>query len=138
MSIPDHAVSVEIDVPFYHCDPLQVVWHGRYLEYFEAARTRLIRSIRLDGDDMVALGYRMYIIDARVRYMHPLRYGEQLRCTCWFSSARPHVRVSYVIDNLTKGVRSARGYTVMATTTAEGELIPETPHLFLERLPGGV
>lgn len=135
MSIPEHAVSVDLDVPFSHCDPLQVVWHGRYFEYFEAARTKLLRSIDLDAPQLMALGYRMYMIDARIRYMNPLCYGDVARCTTWFSDVKPHIRMAYLIDNLTRKVRSARGYTVIATTNEAGELITETPHLLMERLP---
>ena len=135
MAVPDHAVSVDIDVPFSHCDPLNVVWHGRYFEYFEAARMKLLRSIGLDAPQMATLGYKIYLIDARVRYMNPLRYGDTLRCTTWFSELRPHIRMAYLIDNLTQNVRSARGYTVVATTTVANELIAETPHPIIERLP---
>ena len=135
MSIPKHAVRIDIDVPFNHCDPLQVVWHGRYLEYFEAARTKLLRSIELDAPQLQAMGYRMYMVDARIRYLSPLRYGDMARVTTWFSSVRPHIRMAYLVDNVTQGARSARGYTVIATTTAAGELITETPHQLIERLP---
>ena len=135
MSIPDYAASVDIDVPFSHCDPLQVVWHGRYLEYFEAARMKLLRSIQLDAADLAALGFRTYVVDARIRYLKMLRYGDTARCTAWFSDYKPHIRMAYVLENLTQGVRSARGYTVIATTTASGELIRETPHQLIERLP---
>jgi len=39
---PDHAVSVELEIPFHDCDPLFVVWHGRYLEYMEVGRQALL------------------------------------------------------------------------------------------------
>ncbi len=135
MSIPPHAVSVDVDVPFSHCDPLHVVWHGRYFEYFEAARTKLLRSIDLDAPQLAELGFRMYMIDARIRYMSPLHYGDVARCTTWFSDVKPHIRMAYLIDNLTRKARSARGYTVIATTNDAGELITETPHQLIERLP---
>ncbi len=37
--------SVRLRVPFYHVDPMQVVWHGNYFKYFEAARDALFESI---------------------------------------------------------------------------------------------
>lgn len=128
-------MSVDVDVPFNHCDPLNVVWHGRYFEYLEAARTKLLRSIDLDVAAIRALGFRMYVVDARVRYLAPLSYGDVARCTAWFSSVDPHVRVAYLVENLTQQVRSARAYTVVATTTANGELITQTPRQLIERLP---
>ena len=37
--------TTRFDVPFHHCDPLNVVWHGRYLEYFEVARQKLLEQL---------------------------------------------------------------------------------------------
>ncbi len=34
----DTKATVHITVPFHHCDPMGIVWHGRYLEYFEIER----------------------------------------------------------------------------------------------------
>ena len=135
MSIPKHAVTVELDVPFSHCDPLQVVWHGRYFEYLEAARTKLLRSIDLDAVHCQELGYKLYVVDARIRYMKMLRYGDVIRCTAWFSEVTPHIRIAYLLDNLTSKDRAARAHTVIATTTPDGDLLSPAPDVVLERLP---
>lgn len=135
MSIPEHARSVELDVLFCHCDPLRVVWHGRYLEYMEAARTALLRSLSLDATDVEGLGYMMFVTDARVRYMSPLRYGERVRCTAWFSAPSPVIRIAYRLDEVSSGRRIARAYTAIATTGPDGKLIPSTPDRIIERIP---
>ncbi len=128
------SATVTLKVPFHDCDPLFVVWHGRYLEYFELARTALLESRRLDVPEIRALGYRMYVTDARCRYMHPLSYGEEAQVTASFTATRPFVRIAYDVRNVTRGRRSARGYTVLATTDAAGQLLPETPDAIFERL----
>src|SRR5690606_38392848 len=120
-------VTVQLDVPFHDCDPLFVVWHGRYLEYFEVARTALFRSVALDVPDIMRLGLRMYVTDARCRYMFPLAYGDVVRVRAAFTAATPLIRVAYEVTNVTKGRRSARGYTTLATTDGAGVLLPETP-----------
>ena len=127
--------TVTLKVPFHDCDPLFVVWHGRYLEYFELARTALFRSVALDVPDIMRLGLRMYVTDARCRYMHPLAYGEVVRVRAAFTATSPLIRVAYEVTNVTRGRRSARGYTTMATTDGGGALLPETPDAILERLP---
>ncbi len=40
--------SVRLSVPFHHVDPMQVVWHGHYFEYFEAARDGLFESVNIN------------------------------------------------------------------------------------------
>jgi acyl-CoA thioester hydrolase len=134
MSERAKAATVTLKVPFHDCDPLFVVWHGRYLEYFELARTALLERHELDVPEIRALGYRMYVTDARCRYMFPLSYGDEVEVTASFTATRPLLRIAYDVRNLTRSRRSARGYTVLATTDAAGQLLPETPDAIFERL----
>ena len=132
---PAHAVSVDLKVAFHQCDPLGVVWHGRYFEYFEIARTALLASAGLDVEQVRALGFRMYVTDARCRYMVPLAYGETARVTAWFSALTPLIRVAYDVYDASQSRWCARATTVLATTDAAGVLLPRTPDAILDRLP---
>jgi acyl-CoA thioester hydrolase len=135
MSLRDHAISIDQTVAFHMCDPLFVVWHGRYFEYLGVARAALMKSRDLDVPEIRELGYRMYMTDVRCRYMYPLGYGDQFRITAWFTAATPLIRVAYIITNLTQDRKSARAYTEIATTDARGELLTSTPAVILQRLP---
>jgi acyl-CoA thioester hydrolase len=128
------AASVELKVPFHDCDPLFVVWHGRYFEYLEVARSALFARHEVDVEHVRALHYRMYVTDAHCRYMHPLSYNDNVRVTARFTAVTPLLRVAYEIVNLTANRRSARAVTVLATTDAAGKLLYETPHDLLERV----
>lgn len=134
-SRPPHAVSTEFLIGLHHCDPLGVAWHGRYFEWLELARMALFRSRDLDVEQIRALGHRMYVVDARCRYMVPLGYGEVARVTAWFVAVQPLIRVAYDIYNPATERWSARATTVLATTAADGTLLPSTPDALLARLP---
>ena len=134
-SRPSHAVTQDFPIGLHHCDPLGVAWHGRYFEWFELARTALFKSRDLDVDQIRALGHRMYVVDARCRYMAPLGYGEVARITAWFVAVQPLIRVAYDIYNPATERWSARATTVLATTAADGTLLPSTPDALLARLP---
>lgn len=127
-------VRVRIKVPFHDCDPLFVVWHGRYFEYLEVARSALFARHKIDVEDVRALNYRMYVTDAHCRYMHPLTYNDEAEVTARFSALSPLVRVAYEVRNLSAQRKSARAFTVLATTDASGKLLPETPHDLLARI----
>ena len=127
--------QVRLSVPFHDCDPLSIVWHGRYFEYFELARAELFIGFGLDVPEIRALGYRMYVVDVRCRYTHPLSYGDAVLVTARLKASRPLVRVVYSVRNLTRGRTSARGHCVLATTDAAGALFYETPDAIFERLP---
>jgi acyl-CoA thioester hydrolase len=128
------SVSVRIKVPFHDCDPLFVVWHGRYFEYLEVARSALFALHKVDVDDVRALNYRMYITDAHCRYMHPLSYNDEAEITARFTALTPLFRIAYDVRNVTVNRKSARAVTVLATTDASGKLLPETPHDLLARV----
>ena len=127
-------VSVRLKVPFHDCDPLFVVWHGRYFEYLEVARSALFARHSVDVEHVRALNYRMYVTDAHCRYMHPLTYNDELEITARFTALTPLFRIAYEVRNLTVNRRSARAVTVLATTDASGKLLPETPDDLLVRV----
>jgi acyl-CoA thioester hydrolase len=132
---PAHAVTTEHPIGLHHCDLLGVAWHGRYFEWLELARSALFASVDLDVPAIRALGHRLYVVDARCRYMAPLGYGDTARITAWFVAVQPLLRVAYDIYNATTDRWSARATTVLATTSADGTLLPTTPDALLARLP---
>ncbi|MCB9897779.1 MAG: acyl-CoA thioesterase [Planctomycetes bacterium] len=132
---PEHAVQLEIPVGFHQCDPLGVLWHGRYFELFEYARGALMKSVGLDVPVIREMGYRMYVTEVRCRYMAPLSFGDVAKVTAWFGEPAPLLRVSYDVHEPTRGTWCARATTMLATTDAHGALLPRTPDDMLARLP---
>lgn len=128
------SATLQLSVPFHDCDPLFIVWHGRYFEYFEMARCALLAACALDIPQIRELGYRMVVSDARCRYNYPLSYGDQVEVRASFVATRPLLRIAYRVFNQTQSRISARGYTLLATTDAAGKLYRETPDAILERL----
>lgn len=127
-------VRVRTIVPFHDCDPLSVVWHGRYLEYFDLARTELFSTHGVDVPQIRELGYRMYVTDVGCRYTYPLSYGDEFEVTARATAWKPMLRIVYSIRNLSKLRRSARGFVALATTDISGRLLPETPDEITKRI----
>ncbi len=132
---PEHAVTFQAKVAFQQCDPLGVVWHGRYFEWMEAARGELFASRGLDIPELVALGHRMYVVEARCRYMVPLTYGDTVLVTAWFTAVEPLIRVAYDLVDPVRGRWCARAHTLLAIADQRGALVPRTPKELLDRLP---
>ena len=129
-----HETSVELSVPFHHVDALGVVWHGRYLEYLELARTALLSALELDGDELLATGYRFFVADVRCRHVSPLRYRDRVRVTAWLREWDQRIWVSYDVHNLATDRQAARAHTVLVVTDAEGNLQFEVPALLRARV----
>jgi acyl-CoA thioester hydrolase len=131
---PADAACIEGEVPFHDVDPLHIVWHGNYYKYLEIARTALFRRHRIDGLDLLELGYRFVISHSECRHVHPLTYGDRYRVKAWFLDVEQRVNVGYEVWDLTNERRAARGRTELVTTDAEGTLLLETPKIIRDRI----
>ncbi len=65
-------------VRYRECDPMRVVYHTHYLDYFEAARTDALRDAGLVYRDLEDAGVMMPVVEAALRYHRPCRYDELL------------------------------------------------------------
>lgn len=131
---PDDAAVVRGEVPFHDVDPLLIVWHGHYFKYFEIARTELFRRHRIDGTDLLQLGYRFVIGHSECRHIAPLTYGDRFETRAWFLDVEHRVHVAYEVKDLGNQRRVARARTELVTTDAAGTLLLETPKAILDRI----
>lgn len=129
-----HRIELEHEVAFHDVDALNVVWHGHFYKYFELARTVLFRARRLDMPDLIALGYRLVVIETKCKHTYPLRYGDRVRIAAWFKDIDHRLNVGYEITNVTAERRAARGHTILATLDGAGQLLFVTPGAIAERL----
>lgn len=131
---PEDAVRVEGEVPFHDVDPLLIVWHGHYFKYFEIARTALFRRHRIDGTDLLELGYRFVVGHSECRHIAPLTYGDRFETRAWFLDIEHRVHVAYEVTRAEDARRVARARTELVTTDADGGLLLETPAVILDRI----
>ena len=134
MKPPSDQVAVEMNVPFYDVDPMQIVWHGNYYKYVEIARNELMRSKGIEPWEVARNGYLFVVIESKCRHSYALRYNERFRVTARFKDIDYRLNVGFEIMNLTHNRRAARGHTVLATLDAEGNLLLGTPDAILKRI----
>ena len=83
-------------VRYRECDPMGVVYHTHYLDYFEAARTEALREWGLVYRELEESGIIMPVVDVRVRYHRPARYDDLLAITARFpEDVSTRVRIEY-------------------------------------------
>lgn len=63
-----------------------VVYHAHYLVYFEIARTEYMRDRGVPYAGIEAMGLRLAVVDARVRYIRPARYDQEIVAAAWVSA----------------------------------------------------
>jgi acyl-CoA thioester hydrolase len=127
--------EAEIEVPFQDLDPMQVAWHGNYFRYFEAARVKLLRSIGYDYPIMLESGYAWPLIEAHVRFVQPLRYGQLILVQAGLTEWENRLKVDYLVHDKAGGKRLTTGYTIQCAIEAKsGELQLVSPPALLQRL----
>lgn len=70
--------STKIRVRYAETDQMDVVYHGNYAQYFEAARAEAIRDLGFTYKDMEAMGVIMPIVELHVKYLRPAHYDDLL------------------------------------------------------------
>ncbi|PWT96314.1 MAG: thioesterase [Bacteroidetes bacterium] len=68
----------KIRVRYAETDQMDVVYHGNYAQYFEAARAEGIRDLGFTYKQMEALGVMMPIIELQCKFIRPAHYDDLL------------------------------------------------------------
>jgi len=107
-------------VAFYDLDPIRVVWHGNYLNYFEDARTALFNANGIDLYDFyLREGIVFPIIKTSTKHVLPLRYHDEFICRAIMVDARMKIVVDFEVRKADDGRLCTRGRTEQVCVKAE-------------------
>jgi len=116
-------------VPFFDLDPMQIVWHGNYLNYFEMARTALFDRYGIDLFSYYERHRLIFpIIRTSTKHIYPLRYRDEVIVKATLDDARVKIVVNFEIRRAADGKICARGRTEQVTVKVpEMEMIFKVP-----------
>ena len=123
------SIEVNYCVPFFDLDPMQIVWHGNYLNYFEIARAALLDSCGVNLYSYYEQHKLIFpIIRTSTKHIYPLRHRDEIIVKATLVDARVKLVVDFEIRKATDGTICARGRTEQVTvTTPEMETIFRIP-----------
>ncbi len=125
-----------IKVPFHDIDPLEIVWHGNYIKYFEMARGELLDLINYNYEQMRDSGFMWPIIEVKLRYIKPAAYGQKIKVHAKLTEHEYRMKIDYVIYDVESGDRLTKGHTIQVAIDMEKEqLCLASPDVFLKKLP---
>ena len=114
------ARSTEVRVRYCETDQMGVAHHSNYLVWFEVARTDFIRASGLSYRELEERDVFMPVLEVSCRYLRRVRYDEVLRLQTRCSRFRwARLRFDYRVTR-DPGELVAEGWTVHATTDAQG------------------
>ena len=116
-------------------DQMGIVYYTRYLEYFEAARTELLRSIGLDVITIEQMGYFLPVISCHSDYKKPAKFDDELSIITKIDELpRSSMKIDYEVYNSEKNLL-VTGYTVHSFINSNGNAV-RPPKVFIEKLRG--
>ncbi|QWT20805.1 acyl-CoA thioesterase [Bacillus sp. NP157] len=127
------SAEVELVVPFFDVDSLEIVWHGHYVKYLEIARCALLDDVGHNYVRMKETGFAWPIIDLQLRYVQAARFGQPLRVRAELVEWENRLKIHYSVSDATTGERLTRASTVqVAVRLADGEMQLVSPGVFID------
>lgn len=125
--------EVEVLVPFFDVDSMNVVWHGHYVKYLEIARCALLDDIGHNYVQMKESGYAWPVIDLQLRYVQAARFGQLLRVRADLIEWQNRLLIHYLIQDAATGQRITRASSVqVAVHIASGDMQLVSPPVFID------
>ena len=107
-------------VRFCETDLMGIVHHANYLCYFEAGRVDWLHRRGISYEYWVKRGIHLPVVEAHVRYRKAARFDELLEVvTTCVELSRVTVKLCYVINRASDGVRLCEGDTLLACVGPE-------------------
>jgi len=125
----------EITVEFFDLDPLRIVWHGNYLNYFEIGRRTLLEKIGYSYDDMEKSGYAFPVIEVSVKYLSSLRFRDRAIVKAILMEYENRLLIRYEIRNAQTGQITTKGSsTQMAFDIKKNDSCFVCPQILVEKV----
>jgi acyl-CoA thioester hydrolase len=127
--------EAEITVEFFDCDPLKVVWHGNYFNYFEIGRRMLLEKIGYDYNEMEKTGYAFPVIEVSAKFLGSLRFRDRARVKAILEEYENRLRIKYEIRNVQTGVLTTKGVsTQMAFDMKTNDSCFVCPQILIDKV----
>jgi len=132
---PIVSTFVDIDIPFFDCDAMHIVWHGHYVKYLEIARCALFDKIDFNYLQMHKSGYIWPIVDMRVKYVNSVSFGDKITIQADLVEMESRLKINYLIIDKKTQTKITKAYTIqVAITEATRDMQFVTPKIFSHKV----
>jgi acyl-CoA thioester hydrolase len=123
--LPHHTISIRVRYP--ECDPMGVLHHSVFLQYFEIGRIELLRHLGHSYVDLERAGLFFVVVKVQVNYRAPARFDDELTLTTRIVR-QTHVRIDHAYELKRSETLIAEATTTVACVDGRGQvqIIPET------------
>ena len=133
-------VEVARKVEFNDCDPMGVVWNGKYFDYFESARSELLARLGISYMEIAKRGYMLPLVKNKAKYVKPLLPGMKIVIRATLISCDVFMKFRFEILDEEKKTIYTKGESAQMLTTKEGVSVINMPAFIenaIKTLEGG-
>ena len=126
-------------VRYRECDPMGVVYHAHYIDYFEAARTEALRENGIVYKSIEADGIMMPVVDLAVKYKKPAFYDDLLDIKATVNE-RPTIRtrIEYEVRRSGEDVILVTGHVTLCFIDIASRRPVQAPPAYIDLFDAGV
>jgi len=131
--------TTSIRVRYADTDQMGVVYYAKYLEYFEVARTELLRSIGLPYRDVEEKGFALPVAGASIKYYKGAVYDDELLVMATLSPKHsPKVDIQYEVKRAVDNELLAKGETTLVFIDKKTGKPARAPQFYLDAINSSV
>jgi acyl-CoA thioester hydrolase len=129
----------EIRVRYADTDQMQVVYYGKYMEYFEVGRAALIRSLGLPYSELEKRGVLLPVIEAFAKYRRPALYDDLIIIEAAVAEIpKSALKIDYKVFRNGEKEPLAEGHTLHGFLNSSTGRPTRAPLFFLQILEKGM
>jgi len=129
------STEIQFKVDFNDCDPMKIVWHGNYINYFERARCALLDKIGYNYIAMEESGYLFPVSEVKSKYIKSLRFGDICRAKAILVEYENMIKINFELYNAKSGELTTKGCVSQICVNAKtGETQFVCPKIWTEKV----
>jgi len=127
--------TTTIRVRYADTDKMGIVYYAKYLEYFEVARTELLRSLGLPYREIEDRGFALPVAGASIKYYKGAVYDNELLITASMTPKHsPRIEIHYEIRLNGEKELIAEGETTLVFVDAATGKPTKAPQFYLDAI----
>lgn len=125
--------NYQLRVRYRECDPMGVVYHAHYIDYFEVARTEALREMGIVYKSLENEGIQMPTIDLAVKYKQPAHYDDLLEIRIILKDKpKTRIRVDYEVRRVNEENILTTGHVTLCFMDVNRKRPVQAPAVFGE------
>lgn len=123
--------QIQLRVRYQETDCMGVVNHINYINYFEVARTELLRSLGITYKQIEDMGVMLPVVDVAAKYHKPAHYDDMLTIKVYLRK-KPTIKVPFEYEIFRDDELLITGAVTVAFMSAETRRPTRAPQQFTD------